>query len=367
MASRGAASRSFLAAVRGRAASSAPRIRAAPLPSAPRRRVPSSAFSPFAAARPMSAMMGSPAAMAAAGLAMVAGMASAEGAKAAVLVPVRRRRGAQRRWRRCPQIRASRPDLEGSWLWWLETAADLRRLATAVGDGGGVAAVVGSDGVGRRRRRTWRRHGEGRQQSGRWQWRRLVEAVAGGHDSGHRRHGGPGQLAEGVGDGCIWRARHRLVEGSKTSLAQRGAADSSGGRLGARGAGGGVGGRLGARGATDGGRPAWRERRGRRWRRRPRCEEELLVGVARSLAHEGWPVGDAGAGVPHVGRACVVVEHRCVSRGSHPSRAIAGRKPNLGSFESRRTAVAVFPSLLFLKTSFWHPLGSDLSCVPLLV
>uniref|UniRef100_A0A0E0D3T1 Uncharacterized protein n=1 Tax=Oryza meridionalis TaxID=40149 RepID=A0A0E0D3T1_9ORYZ len=59
MASRGAASRSFLAAVRGRA------VRAAPLPSAPRRRVPSSAFSPFAAARPMSAMMGSPAAVAA--------------------------------------------------------------------------------------------------------------------------------------------------------------------------------------------------------------------------------------------------------------------------------------------------------------
>nr|AAO34492.1 hypothetical protein [Oryza sativa Japonica Group] len=279
-------------------------------------------------------------------------MASAEGAKAAVLVPVRRRRGAQWRRRRCPQIRASRPDLEGSWLWWLETAADLRRLATAVGDVGGVAAVVGSGGVGRRRRRTWRR---------------LAEAVAGGHDSGHRRHGGPGRLAKGVGDGCIWRARHRLVEGSETSLAQRGTADSSGGRLGARGAGGGVGGRLGARGATDGGRPAWRERRGRRWRRRPRCEEEQLVGVARSSAHEGWPAGDAGAGVPHVGRACVVVEHRCVSRGSHPSRAIAGRKPNLGSFESRRTAVAVFPSLLFLKTSFWHPLGSDLSCVPLLV
>uniref|UniRef100_A0A0D9VWH0 Uncharacterized protein n=1 Tax=Leersia perrieri TaxID=77586 RepID=A0A0D9VWH0_9ORYZ len=65
MASRGgAASRSFLAAVRGRAAasSSAPRVRAAPLPSsAPRRR----AFSPFAAARPMAAMMGSPAAVAA--------------------------------------------------------------------------------------------------------------------------------------------------------------------------------------------------------------------------------------------------------------------------------------------------------------
>uniref|UniRef100_A0A0E0KGF5 Uncharacterized protein n=1 Tax=Oryza punctata TaxID=4537 RepID=A0A0E0KGF5_ORYPU len=64
MASRGAASRSFLAAVRGRTASSASRIRAAPLPSAPRRLVPS-AFSPFASARPMAAMMGSPAAVAA--------------------------------------------------------------------------------------------------------------------------------------------------------------------------------------------------------------------------------------------------------------------------------------------------------------
>uniref|UniRef100_A0A0E0DJ64 Uncharacterized protein n=1 Tax=Oryza meridionalis TaxID=40149 RepID=A0A0E0DJ64_9ORYZ len=75
-------------------------------------------------------------------------MASAQGAKAAVLVPARRRRGARRRRRQCPQIRASRADLEGSRLWWSATAADLRRLATAVGDGGGVAVAVGSDSVG---------------------------------------------------------------------------------------------------------------------------------------------------------------------------------------------------------------------------
>jgi hypothetical protein len=110
-------------------------------------------------------------------------------------------------------------------------------------------------------------------------------------------------------------------------LAQRGAADGSGGRLGARGAGGGDGGRLGARGAAEGGRPDWRERRvrwrrpvrremrGRQRKRRPWCEEEMPVGVARSSALEGWPAGGAGAGVPHVGRGCVVVEHRCVSRG----------------------------------------------------
>uniref|UniRef100_A0A0D9ZAP1 Uncharacterized protein n=1 Tax=Oryza glumipatula TaxID=40148 RepID=A0A0D9ZAP1_9ORYZ len=63
MALRGAASRCFLAAVRGRAAS-ASRVRAAPapLPSAPPRRVPPAAFSPPMAA---AAMMGSPAAVAA--------------------------------------------------------------------------------------------------------------------------------------------------------------------------------------------------------------------------------------------------------------------------------------------------------------
>ena len=39
------------------------------------------------------------------------------------------------------------------------------------------------------------------------------------------------------------------------------------------------------------------------------------MGVVRPSAHEGWPTGDIGAGVPHVGKACVVVEHQCVSHG----------------------------------------------------
>ncbi|XP_037429276.1 uncharacterized protein LOC119295053 isoform X1 [Triticum dicoccoides] len=61
MAFRGAASRSFLAAVRGRTASTAPRVRAAPIPAAPHRRIPASApSSPLAAARPLAALMGSP-------------------------------------------------------------------------------------------------------------------------------------------------------------------------------------------------------------------------------------------------------------------------------------------------------------------
>ncbi|BAF18542.1 Os06g0118600, partial [Oryza sativa Japonica Group] len=133
---------------------------------------------------------------------------------------------------------------------------------------------------------------------------------------GHQRHGGLRRLAEGVGDGCIWLARHHLVERSKTGLAQRSAVDGSGGRLGARGTGSGDGGRLGARGASGGGGRLGAEKHGRRWRRRPRCEEELLVCMEWSSAHEGWPAGGAGAGVLYVGRASMVVEHRCASRGS---------------------------------------------------
>uniref|UniRef100_A0A0E0END7 Uncharacterized protein n=1 Tax=Oryza meridionalis TaxID=40149 RepID=A0A0E0END7_9ORYZ len=112
------------------------------------------------------------------------------------------------------------------------------------------------------------------------------------------------------------------------------------------------GGRIGVRGTSGGGGRLSARGRGRQWRRQPRCEEELPVDVALSSALEGWPAGDTSAGVPHVGRACVVVEHQCVSRGfaagerqvktqsglgrtdndppegvvvlSHPSRVIAG-------------------------------------------
>ncbi|BAS92057.1 Os05g0124900 [Oryza sativa Japonica Group] len=75
----------------------------------------------------------------AAGIAMAAWMASAEGAKAAAVVPARQASNGAvlgGDGGGLPQIRASWPDLEGGRRWWSATAADLRRLATAVGDGG---------------------------------------------------------------------------------------------------------------------------------------------------------------------------------------------------------------------------------------
>ncbi|EEC80515.1 hypothetical protein OsI_22784 [Oryza sativa Indica Group] len=74
-------------------------------------------------------------------------------------------------------------------------------------------------------------------------------------------------------------------------------ASGGGGWHGARGAAGCDEGQLGAGSAADEGRPdwsercvrwrrlAWRERRGRQWRRRPRSKEELPVDVMRSSAH----------------------------------------------------------------------------------
>ncbi|EAY96020.1 hypothetical protein OsI_17891 [Oryza sativa Indica Group] len=52
-----------------------------------------------------------------------------------------------------PQIRASRPDLEGGRLWWSATAVDLRQLVTAVGNGGDgwlrqLAAATSADDAG---------------------------------------------------------------------------------------------------------------------------------------------------------------------------------------------------------------------------
>jgi hypothetical protein len=102
------------------------------------------------------------------------------------------------------------------------------------------------------------------------------------------------------------------VEGSETGLAQRSAADDSGGRLGARGAGGGDGGRLGAGGAADGGRPDWRE---------ARLVEE--AGLAQSGASGGGG-GDLG-----VRRSC-----QWVWRGLRRTKASRRRAPVQGSHMS---------------------------------
>ncbi|XP_051179426.1 uncharacterized protein [Lolium perenne] len=62
MALRGAASRSFLAAVRARTAAAAPRLRPVPAPAPAPRRIPTvgpSSSAPFATARPLAALMGS--------------------------------------------------------------------------------------------------------------------------------------------------------------------------------------------------------------------------------------------------------------------------------------------------------------------
>uniref|UniRef100_A0ACD5X572 Uncharacterized protein n=2 Tax=Avena sativa TaxID=4498 RepID=A0ACD5X572_AVESA len=67
MALRGAASRSFLTAVRGRTASAIPRLRPSPVPAAAPARIPAvgPSSAPFATARPLAALMGSPAVVAA--------------------------------------------------------------------------------------------------------------------------------------------------------------------------------------------------------------------------------------------------------------------------------------------------------------
>nr|BAC80030.1 hypothetical protein [Oryza sativa Japonica Group] len=155
--------------------------------------------------------------------------------------------------------------------------------------------------------------------------RQFAEAVAGvgGSSDGGRDCGGGGdvgggegvrlgglrRLGEGVGDGCIWQARHRLVEGLETSLAQRSAADGSGGRLGARGAGGG-----------DGGRGRWRE--------------AGLAREARSVEEAGLAQrGAAGGGGGDLG---VRRSYRWVRRGLRRMKAGRRGTPMQGSHMSAK-------------------------------
>jgi hypothetical protein len=53
------------------------------------------------------------------------------------------------------------------------------------------------------------------------------------------------------------------------------------------------------------------------------------VGAVRSAAHEGWPAGDAGAVVPHVGRGWTVVELCGVSGFADGERRVK-TQPGLG-------------------------------------
>uniref|UniRef100_A0A0E0IDB8 Uncharacterized protein n=1 Tax=Oryza nivara TaxID=4536 RepID=A0A0E0IDB8_ORYNI len=78
----------------------------------------------------------------AAGMAMAAGTWRQLGAEAAAVVPWLRRRGAWwlRRW--CPQIRASRPGLEGGGSW-------RRRRRCGDGGGGSWPAASGDGGLSR--------------------------------------------------------------------------------------------------------------------------------------------------------------------------------------------------------------------------